>query len=294
MKISISKSAKNAHKKLIYLLSVHPEIELSVWLARAKLGIKLPNLASLSEIPTQIKSKYDSIVNQKQKYKKFFEIEEKYEELERKTGKTLPKIMEERPEITLDMMTEQEEYDAQLSKQARIILNQHNLPESWIHMMKHYISTGNIHLAVGEELPISIRLEEATRKRTNLGVYSVFLSKRFEGININIPNFVYVEDLLTWIKDNKQTIESLMKILGFKKYYRPRISDEKFKEGINLIEQLKSGKKYRGIAFDKLKEAGEAKHIKDRVVDDESFNLMRERYQFTKKYLSRLSKKSRT
>ncbi|EKE06076.1 MAG: hypothetical protein ACD_19C00087G0002 [uncultured bacterium] len=295
MKIRIGKNIKQTHKKLLLLMSIHPEIEESIWIARAKLGIRPLDLPSPSRIPTKIQTEYILLVEQKQSFLKFYEIEQKYKNLEKNAGKSLSQILDEaKSDIALEIMQEENEFEEQLIKQAQEILEQHNLPGAWLTMMKTYLMTGNIYLTEVAELPVALKLERNTLKNKRLGSLAIFASDNLAGINVNISNFVYIEDLLTWIKENKKTIEALIKAFGYRKYYRPKISDDTFNEGINLYSQRKAGEKYRGIAYNKLKETGEAKDERDSTITNESYNLMRLNYQFKKTYLAKISKKSRS
>lgn len=294
MKIRISKDIKQAHKKLLLLVSIHPEIEESIWIARATLGIRPTDLASEGIVPGKIQKKYNLILWGKQPFQKYYENEQKYENLEKKAGKNLSQILEEDTSgIALEIMEEYHEYDKQLAHQAQEVIKQHNLPKAWTGMMKTYIATGNIQLSTAGELPISVKFPRKTVMSKKLGPLSMFASDDFEGININIAEFVYVEDLLNWIKDNKKVLEDIIHAFGYKKYYRPKINDGTFDEGLNLYLQRKTGKKYREIAFEKLSKS-EKISDEDGAITDVANKLMRREHKFKKTYLGKLSKKSRS
>ena len=293
MKIRISKDIKQAHKKLLLLISVHPEIEESIWIARATLGIRPTDLASQGIVPAKIQKKYNLLLWKKQPYQKYFENEQKYENLEKRTGKNLSQILEENTSgIALEIMEEYIEYDKQLARQAQEVIKQHNLPGAWTGMMKTYIATGNIQLSTASELPITIKFPRKAVLNNKLGSLSMFASDDFDGINISISEFVFIEDLLNWIKDNKKVLEDLIHAFGYKKYYRPKINDNTFDEGLNLYLQRKTGKKYRKIAFEKLSKS-EKINEEDGAITDVANKLMRREHKFKKTYLGQLSKKSR-
>lgn len=294
MKITISNNLRQAHKKLLLLISVHPEIEESIWIARATLGIRPTDLATVIKVPDNIQKEYDVILKQKQTFQRYSENVQKYEELEKIAGKNLPEILEEDDTgLAMEIMNEYLEYDKQLANEARKIIEKHKLPKAWNSMMKTYISTGNIHLSTVGEFPISIRFPRKYLRSKELGALSMFASDDFNGVNINISEFVYIEDLLKWIKTNKKLLEDLFQAFGYRKYYRPKIADETFDEGLNLYQQRKSNKKYRKIAYEKLSKSEKISED-DGSVAGEADKLIRRKYEFEKTYLDRLSKKSRS
>lgn len=293
MKIRTSKTIQSTHKKLLQLLAVHPEIRSSIWIARAKLGITTSHLTSPQEVPNEIKEQYETLLHKDQGYKKLYELDEKHKHIDRLLKQS------DAGETALRVLDDNTEFENQLKLCARDILEQHNLPSAWSFMMTTYIMNGDINLPRWSELPLALKVNRKLARNKHNEELILYSTDNFEGININISNFVYVEDLLNWIKENKTTIEKLMTALGYKKYYRPKIRENTFNEGIDLISNLqKKGKQYyREKAIKQLQEEGYediGKYKKDSAVSATMNDLTKKVHRFKKDYLNKLSSKSRS